>query len=86
MAGRKVLDKTALLVASLAREHTETAIKTLADLMLNAEENAVRKAAADSLLDRGWGKPAQAINHGDAEGKNLPPPNYMMMVNGVEKK
>lgn len=74
MAGNKNsghhLGKDKMLVASLAREHTETAIKTLADLMLNAEENAVRKAAADSLLDRGWGKPAQAVDHsGEVGGK-----------------
>ena len=69
MAGRKVLDKTTMLVASLAREHTTAAIKTLADLMVSAEENAVRKAAADSLLDRGWGKPAQAVT--GADGENL---------------
>lgn len=74
MAGNKNsghrLDKDKMLVASLAREHTETAIKTLVNLMLTAEENAVKKAAADSLLDRGWGKPAQAVDHsGDIGGK-----------------
>lgn len=65
MAGNKNsghrLDKDKMLVASLAREHTEDAIKTLVALMLTAAENSVRKSAADSILDRGWGKPAQAI-------------------------
>lgn len=78
------MEKDKMLVASLAREHTEAAIKTLVDLMLTAEENAVKKAAADSLLDRGWGKPAQAINHGDNEGGKLPPQQNITYINGVE--
>ncbi len=76
MAGNKNsghrLDKGTMLVASLAREHTEAAIKTLVNLMLTAEENAVKKAAADSLLDRGWGKPAQAIHEmADKDAKQI---------------
>jgi len=59
-AGRKPLNHNGILIASLAREHTEAALKTLIDLMYNAEQDSVKKAAADSILDRGWGKPAQA--------------------------
>jgi hypothetical protein len=49
-------------IKSLARAHTETAIKVLAGVM-NQEEapHAARVAAANSLLDRGWGKAAQII-------------------------
>lgn len=54
-------------VSSLARSHTETAIKTLAGIMTCEEAGpAARVAAANSLLDRGWGKPAQPIS-GDPE-------------------
>jgi hypothetical protein len=49
-------------IRSLARSHTETAIRVLAGIM--QEENAphaARVSAAQALLDRGWGKPTQPI-------------------------
>jgi hypothetical protein len=46
----------------LARAHTEQAIQTLVDALSN-ERTSV--AAAVALLDRGWGKPAQAITGED---------------------
>jgi len=49
-------------VDSLAREHTEKAIDTLVDVLENPEaENRDRIAAAKDLLDRGHGKPLQAV-------------------------
>jgi hypothetical protein len=45
-----------------ARQHTTTAIDTLAEIMRN--ENAApaaRIAAANALLDRGYGKPGQTV-------------------------
>jgi hypothetical protein len=55
-------------IRSLARGHTEGALATLASIMHSAEAPpAARVAAANSLLDRGWGKPAQPID-GDGEG------------------
>jgi hypothetical protein len=46
----------------LARSHTENAISTLAEVMNDPfAENKDRVKAADSLLDRGHGKPSQAI-------------------------
>lgn len=49
-------------VKELARAHTEKAIQTLVDALDN-ERTAV--AAATALLDRGWGKAAQAITGED---------------------
>lgn len=44
-------------IKSLARIHTETAIRTLAGIMRQPRAAAAaRVAAANSLLDRGWGK------------------------------
>lgn len=48
-------------VRKLAREYTQEAIETLADLMRNDSRGATRLAAANALLDRGYGKPAQAV-------------------------
>lgn len=51
-------------IRSLARSHTETALKTLAGIMEQPDAPpAARVAAANSLLDRGWGKPMQAISN-----------------------
>jgi hypothetical protein len=53
--------KTPTDIASLARSHTRTAIRTLAQIMKQPEAPyAARVAAAEALLDRGWGKPKQS--------------------------
>lgn len=53
-------------VEDAARTHTEEAIATLAAICRNKDApEAARVAAANALLDRGWGKPRQpteAIN------------------------
>ncbi len=42
---------------SLARSHTDTAIRTLASIMVDKHAPAAARAVcANSLLDRGWGK------------------------------
>lgn len=53
-------------IKSLARSHTESALTVLAGIMNQSEAPAAaRVSAAQALLDRGWGKPAQAIIGGD---------------------
>jgi hypothetical protein len=55
--------KTPTDIRSLARAHTETALNTLAGIMKQEDAPpAARVAAANSLLDRGWGKPVQPID------------------------
>jgi hypothetical protein len=49
-------------VSDAARERTQDAIDTLASIMNNEKAPAAaRISAATALLDRGYGKPAQAI-------------------------
>lgn len=63
-AGRRREDSS---LREMARAHTEAAINTLVEALKN-ERNCV--AAAQALLDRGWGKPVQAIsNDGDEKFK-----------------
>jgi hypothetical protein len=51
-------------VENLAREHTEAAIRTLAEICGNKNAPpAARVAAATALLDRAWGKPRQPLDH-----------------------
>ncbi len=59
--------KAPIEIRSLARSHTKTALRVLAEIMRDKEGNtSARVSAAQVLLDRGWGKPTQLIG-GDAE-------------------
>lgn len=51
-------------VRDLARQHTAFAIETLANIMQHADKDAARVAAAQAILDRAWGKAAQALELG----------------------
>ena len=54
-------DKALTKVKSLARAYTEKAVEVLGGIMSAPQcSDAARVAAANSLLDRGWGKPAQS--------------------------
>lgn len=58
--------KTLTEIRSLARSHTGAAINALLSVMNQTESPpAARVAAANSILDRGWGKPAQPIENGE---------------------
>lgn len=58
-------------VRELAQQQTELAINTLVEICENKKNGAsARCAAAQALLDRGWGRPAQAIIGG---GEDDPP-------------
>jgi hypothetical protein len=60
--------KTPTEIRSLARGHTETALNTLVGIMNQPEAPpAARVAAANSILDRGWGKPTQPLSGSDDE-------------------
>ena len=49
-------------VRDLARQFTEEAVETLASIMRNPESpTPARVAAAQALLDRGWGRAAQQV-------------------------
>ena len=67
-------------IRSLARAHTDSAIKVLAGIMNEREApHAARVSAATALLDRGWGKPTQPIA-GDDEADAL-----RMIITGVPR-
>lgn len=55
-------------IRSLARQHTTTAVNVLAGIALNGKNESARVGACDILLERGWGKPAQAHTGPDGEG------------------
>jgi hypothetical protein len=65
------VSKTPTQIKSLARAHTERAIQVLQGIMDQpSASDAARVSAANSLLDRGWGKPTQPIA-GDDDADTL---------------
>ena len=58
--------KTLTEIRSIARSHTRTAINVLAGIMRSKDATpAARVSAANSILDRGWGRVAQPLEGGD---------------------
>lgn len=57
-------------VQTLARQSTAEAVETLRDIMRDKKAPpAARVTAANSILDRGYGRPSQTINSG---GRDTP--------------
>lgn len=61
-------NKATIEIKDLARKHGPAAIKKLADLMIGGTTEQVQAFAAEKLLDRGYGKAAQAHVGPDGEG------------------
>lgn len=57
-------------LTQLAREHTEEAVETLVDIMRDdTAPAAARVAAADKILNRGWGQAPQTITIKDDDAQ-----------------
>lgn len=63
--------KEAAEVKALARSHSKAAVEKLVALMLSSADEKTVIAACNSILDRGLGKPAQAITGGDEDDAPL---------------
>lgn len=63
-AGRKKgsPNKATADIKAAAQEYTEDALRVLASIMTKSESDAARVAAANSILDRGYGKPKQSVD------------------------
>jgi hypothetical protein len=69
-------------IRELARQHTTTALRTLKEIADHGQNESARVAAANALLDRGWGKPAVPVAAAELPevvtidfGTKLRPPN-----------
>ena len=56
----------------LARQYTKAALTELVRLSTKAESEQARVAACREILDRGYGKPAQAVTGPDGESLTIP--------------
>ena len=55
-------------LTAIARSHFALAIATLLEIATNGEKEPARVMAANSLLDRGYGKPRQAVEVSGQDG------------------
>ncbi|MFN7883403.1 MAG: hypothetical protein ACK5PF_10380 [bacterium] len=56
------VNKVTADIRAAAQAYTDDALATLAQIMKAGESEAARVAAANSILDRGFGKPRQALD------------------------
>ena len=54
-------NKTTEQLRAAAQKYTDDALKVLHQIAMRGESDSARVAAASALLDRGWGKPPQAL-------------------------
>lgn len=71
-------------IAEMAKTHGEAALKVLVDIATSDQEPAsARVSAANSLLDRGYGKPMQTVDNKSSDGSMSPPVTvYQLPDNG----
>jgi hypothetical protein len=55
-------------LTELARQHTAAALDALIKIAKTGKSESARVAAASCLLDRGWGKPRQSLEHTGSDG------------------
>jgi hypothetical protein len=69
-AGRKpgAVSKAKRELAEMAKDKAERALEVLAEIMERGESDAARVSAATAILDRGYGKPFQAVHHAGHDG------------------
>ena len=70
-AGRKPgkVSRAKLDIAERAKTHGDAALRTLAEIMQDTEApHSARVSAANALLDRGFGRPMQAVEMTGAQG------------------
>ena len=66
MSQHNDMSKTINEIRSLARSHTKTAVNVLVGVMRSKDAtHAARVSAANAILDRGWGRAAQALENGE---------------------
>lgn len=61
------LNKATRDIRDAAQEYSEKALKALVGVMTSSDSDAARVAAANAILDRAHGKPAQALKVGGDE-------------------
>jgi len=81
-AGRKkgAVSEAKRELAEIAKGHAEKALQVLVDIATGGESEAARVSAANAILDRGYGKPPQAVDHKSSDGSMKPGPSIIQIV------
>ena len=58
-------------IRDLARQHTRAALETLVEICRYGKNESARVAAANSLLDRGWGRPPVSLELREPEPQHI---------------
>lgn len=72
-------------IKALAQEYTKDALQELGRLAVKAESEAARVAAIKELLDRGYGKARQPVEHSGPDGEAIPLSIDVRFVSGSPK-
>jgi hypothetical protein len=72
-------------VRELARSHTAESVETLATIMRSGKSEVARITAATSLLDRGWGRPAQVLDVSHREAADVAELSYEELTEIVRR-
>lgn len=67
-------------LSEMAREYTEIALQTLVEVARSGTSESARVSAAGMLLDRGYGKPIQALSHENPDGSAMTGPVLNLTV------
>ena len=63
-------------ISELAKAHAVSAIESLAQIAVSGESESARVSAANALLDRGYWKPVQGVDH-TSNGQTLTMPSVI---------
>ncbi len=66
--GRPKKTEEQLTLEAMCRDKTPQALTTILELMEEADKDSTRLSAAQYIIDRGWGKAAQAVSVTGSEG------------------
>lgn len=81
-AGRKPgkVGKAKRELSEMAKDHAAAALKVLVEIAKNDQEPAsARVSAANALLDRGYGRPAQSVALSNPDGSLTPQPSTIII-------
>lgn len=70
----KATDEQLGSLTKMAQSHAPLALRTLVSIAQGGESEAARVSAANAILDRGYGKPPQALDHTSSDGSMTPRP------------
>jgi len=67
-------------ISEMAKMHSADALEALHLIATQGESEAARVSAANSILDRAFGKPQQAIDHSSTDGTMSPIVGFTLEV------